>query len=70
MHGLHESVPYTASLRALLSTSMVPADGYIIRGLPRDKLKAEITGDARVVRTIRNLAPEHLAVTDWMDLSL
>jgi hypothetical protein len=70
MHGLHESVPYTTSLRALLSTSMVPADGYIIRGLPRDKLKAEITGDARVLRTIRNLAPEHLAVTDWMDLSL
>jgi hypothetical protein len=67
---LHESDRRSASLRALLSTATVPADGYIVRGPSRDRLKAEIAGDARVLRTIRNLAPAQLVVTDWVDLSL
>jgi hypothetical protein len=70
MAVFHESHTYTASVRALLSTTTVPVNGYIVRVPPLSYAKEGMPVGATMLRPIRNLAPAKLAVSDWVDLSL
>jgi hypothetical protein len=68
-HKLHESQASSSILRALLlNTPAGSADGYIMRGHSRSILERE--AGWRMLRCVRNLAPDKLAASNWMDFSL
>jgi hypothetical protein len=66
IHVLRESNATASALRALMSTAS--AEGYVMRGHSCPTL-GRVAG-WRMLRCIRNLAPDKLATGDWMDLSL
>jgi hypothetical protein len=65
-HILRESHATAPSLRALMSGA--PTDGYVIRASSHSE-PADSSGP-RPYGCVRNLAPDKLAASDWMDLSL
>jgi hypothetical protein len=65
-HILRESHATVASLQALMSGA--PTDGYVIRA--SSPFVPANASRPRMYRCVRNLAPDKLAASDWMDLSL
>jgi hypothetical protein len=65
-HILRESHATVASLQALMSGA--PTDGYMIRA--SSPFVPANASRPRMYRCVRNLAPDKLAASDWIDLSL